>query len=289
MGNAALPILALLLLALLALTYYTPPKPAYAGLEVKDLPNLLVEAMQGLNHSTRLLSSAVSGSRANASDHVRRMETVAALLSDADELPELRDSELGEQLRKAAASYAHAASAAARIASAAEGVSAASYELREFLEGVRRCDFLKARESAPALQRWLREALADVGKALTHLAEVDEEALLSDGHKEVYYRAAEHVSRIAKVLGNLLAAAELVQLANASALEEACLGRPAHFGPDAVEMSLRLKPSESGEFGYEIALLKSYVLGGCERCPGSGPGQQGVGGGAGWGEPQGDD
>lgn len=292
LSNATFLIFALLLFMLLALTYYNPPKPAYASLDVKDLPNLFVEAIQGLNYSTRLLSSALKGSPVNASNHIHRMETITALLINASDLPELWSSELGEQLREAAVSYAYSASAAADVASAAEDISVSSHKLQEFLEGIRRCDFLRARKSAPALERELQVALMVIDRALVHLARVDNEALLSDGHKRIHYDAIKQVSQTAKALKNLLVAAKLVQLADVNALEKACLGKePADFSFDIVEMALKLKPGESGEFGYEVALLKSYVLSGCRQCSGSDLSQhdkQG-GSGAGWGEPEGDD
>jgi len=79
LSNAVFLILALLLLALPAITYYTPPKPAYAGIEIKDLLNLFVEALQGLNRSTKLLSSAIKGLPVNVSGHIRRMRVVGLL------------------------------------------------------------------------------------------------------------------------------------------------------------------------------------------------------------------
>ncbi|MEM1509564.1 MAG: hypothetical protein QW291_01600 [Thermofilaceae archaeon] len=292
LSNTVFLVLALLLFMLLALTYYSPPKPAYASLDVKDLPNLFVEAAQGLNYSTRLLSSALKGSPVNASSHIHRMGMVAALLINACELPELWSSELGEQLREAAVSYAYAASAAADIASAAEDISTARYELREFLEGVRRCDFLKAHKGASVLERELQKALPDMHRALVNLARVDNEALLSDSHKRIHHEAIKQVSQVAKALENLLIAAKLVQLTDVNALEKACLMRePVNFSSDIIEVALKLKPGESGEFGYEVALLKSYVLSECEQCSGSNLNQNDKQGdsGAGWGEPGGDD
>ena len=281
--RAAYAVAAAALVALLALTYLPAPAPRALRLRVEDLPALFVEAAQGLNHSLKLLELSTRQG-VNASSHAGRMREVALLLRNATELGELQVSELGQRLLEASGNYSDLAMAASRIAEAAQALSSAREQLRGFLEGVRACDFGRAKRAAPALRAAAEEALGGLSSALQLLAGVREEGLLSDSHRELLRRAESQVAKWVKALSNLARAAEVVERADQAALERACRARGSGgFGGDVVGLAQSLEPSESGEFAYEVALVKSYVLG-KQRESGTG-----VGPGAGWGEPAGDD
>ncbi|MGC8987901.1 hypothetical protein, partial [Infirmifilum sp.] len=225
-------------------------------------------------------------SKVNATYHTLRMQEIALLLNNATELEELLTSELGQKLLEASGNYSRMALAAAHLAESANILSSSREEFKSFLEGVRSCNFTLAESSAPAVIESAEKTMKELDASLKLLAEVSDDGLLSDSHRQLYMEAIETVTKWIKALSNLSKAARLVLIADKSALENACRDRGSKtdgFGDSLVKIAMDLKPGESGDFAYEVALLKSYVLG--KKQQGGG----GVGTGAGWGEPSGDD
>lgn len=271
------------------MTYMSPPRLSASRPNLEDLPNLFVEAAQGLNHSLKLLVLSTK-TAVNASSHSARMGEVAELLRNATLLDELRVSELGLKLLAGAGNYSKLANAAKYTASAAEMLSSTRDSIKEFLEGVRTCNFSRARRAAPLLEESVGEATSKVKLALFELEDVSEDALLSEGHRAIYREASTELSKWLKALSNLARAARLISILDEHQLSEVCTSgkRPDNFTNDAILIAKSLEPGDSGEYGYEIGLLKSLVLGreGGTVQPGTG---SGMGTGAGWGEPKGDD
>lgn len=283
---------AAILIALFAATLYRPPR---SGVEVRpeELPKLFVEAAQGLNRSTLLLNQSVMGAKVSDKPLAEEMERVSRLLAWAAVNGSLGEGELAERLRASSAAYSRLAAAAAQMEALAETLSRISGPAGEMLSLAENCNITGARAAAEKLAPLLREARARAKEVLDTLSGVEEDSLLSPGHRAIYRGAYGSALRAYLMLGELEKVADLLLSGDPGTLEKLCVAArcggctPGVAPGDLAQRLSRLNPGDAWAYGYQVSRIKSWLTALTGQQGGSQQGGQGAG--AGSGGPSGED
>ncbi len=252
---------AAILLALFAATLYRPPR-SQIDVKPEDLPRLFVEAAQGLNRSTALLNRSVMGAEASDRELAEDMRRVSRLLAWAAVNGSLGEGDLAEKLRRSSAAYSRLAEAAAEVEGLAEEISGLSGRAHEMLVLAENCNITGARAVAEELAPLLADARARARSVLDILSGVDEENLLSPGHREVYRAAYASVLRAYLMLGELEKVADMLRSGDPATLEKVCVAArcggctPGVTPGDLAQRLDRLRPGDAWVYGYQVARIR---------------------------------
>ena len=230
----------------------------------------------------------------NASQVLESISENLDELSKIEKNIDLGYSELGDTIFKAVKSYREIGLASKLVLNASILLSRVVPKVSLALNLLLECRVDEGLSLWNQVKDDFKEVKELLKGSLEHLANVKEDDLLSKNHRMAYEKGVEEISETLQMLQEVEKAFKIVK-EHSKAFEELCKARKEGRNPNLDKSVLqqlaqklsKLNPGKARKFGYEIALLKSFLKS-CQ-CTSKGGKSGGKGQGAGYVPPSSDD
>lgn len=279
----------LALLASLLITYVR-----FGGgenIDIREVPGLFVEAAHGLNQSRIVLEHTVAGEDVRYRGLADKMKALSEKLRYVYEKADLGEGELADKLRNASRSYSDVAYGAYRMLELSGELRELKGPIDEMFTMLSHCDIAGAKKAASELGPKLEKLKEESRELMILLSGIDENSLLSEGHRRILERGVDDATKLYLMLAELTKVKDILAQTDEKVLKNACAAYKCGCAPENMEgmdkLALglsKLAPGAGWHYSYEIGEFKAWL-----KYMGQVGGAQGAGSGAGEGGPSGED